>query len=49
MRIVHLDTLTLAIADRQLTFWDAVEKGQWEPLTLATIRAYCGVVTLTRT
>src|SRR5215207_5157387 len=46
MRIVHLDTLALTIADRQLTFWDAVEKGQWEPLTLATVRAYCrpGVV-----
>lgn len=42
MRLVKVETLTLQIADRQPAFWDNVEQGRWEPLTLATIRALCG-------
>jgi FkbM family methyltransferase len=42
MRLVKVETLTLRIADRQPAFWDAVEHGRWEPLTLETIRALCG-------
>jgi FkbM family methyltransferase len=41
MRIVNLNGLALTVADSQPTFWDKVESGRWEPLTLATIRTYC--------
>jgi hypothetical protein len=40
-RRVRIGALEIAVADRQPTFWDAVERGTWEPLTLATLRAFC--------
>jgi FkbM family methyltransferase len=40
-RRVRVGALEIAVADRQPTFWDAVERGTWEPLTLATLRAFC--------
>jgi FkbM family methyltransferase len=40
-RTVDVGGLSLRVADRQPTFWDAVERGTWEPLTLATLRALC--------
>jgi FkbM family methyltransferase len=40
-RRVRIGAVEIAVADRQPTFWDAVELGTWEPLTLATLRAFC--------
>ena len=41
MRMVNMQGLSVRIADRQARFWDRIERGTWEALTLATVRAYC--------